>query len=126
MKRERIKIKETETSESFYVRERDRIIRELVDRKARSKLKREQKREQRRLDRLKIEATSAADSYVTRLMNEAAAAQRLANDARAYQAQCWAKLSQYLLDGTRDDGKKPRIRIVEHDDAPARGQQGAR
>ena len=68
--------------------------------------------ETRRLDRLRIEATTPADSYLTRLMNEAATARRLARDAKAYETDCWAKLSRYLLDGTRDDGKKPRIRIV--------------
>jgi hypothetical protein len=125
MKKERVRIQEVapsrHKSRGFrYYRPTD------AERLEQAKL-RAAKQEQRRLDRLKIEATSAADSYVTRLMNEAAAAQRLVKDAKAYEAECWAKLSRYLLDGTRDDGKKPRIRIIiDHDDVPARGQQGAR
>jgi hypothetical protein len=111
------------TSENFLDHEINRIKTELADRKARRKLKREQKR----LDRLKEEASKPADSYLIKLMQEARAAQRLVKDARAYEAECWAKLSRYLLDGTRDDGKKPRVRIIiDHDDVPARGQQGAR
>jgi hypothetical protein len=86
--------------------------------------KKAMQQQERRLDYKKNEAT-AADSYVTRLMNEAAAAQRLVKDAKAYEAECWAKLSRYLADGTRDDGKRPRIRIVDHADVPARGPRAA-
>jgi hypothetical protein len=110
------------TSENFLDHEINRIKTELADREARRKLKREQKR----LDRLKEEASKPADSYLIRLMQEARVARRLAKDATAYEVKCWDKITRYLATGERDDGKKPRIRIVEHDDTAARGQQGAR
>jgi hypothetical protein len=127
MKRVRIEIEENDISESFWVKEHQRIVTELAERKTRRELKKVQKRERLRLERLRAAATTPADSYLTKLMNEAATARRLARDAKAYETEVWGKLSRYLTDGTRDDGKKPRIRIIENDaDAAAQGQQGAR
>jgi hypothetical protein len=126
MKRVRIKIEHENGSASFYARECNRIANELADRKARRELKKAQKRERLRLDRDRIEATTAADSYVTRLMNEARFAQRVTKTAKEFEQETWAKLSRYLIDGIRDDGKRPRIRIVDHNDIPAERQQRAR
>jgi hypothetical protein len=69
---------------------------------------------------------SGADSYFVQCLRNMIISRQIscrAADRRMLQD----RLMRYLETGERDDGKKPRIRIVENDaDVPAQGRQGAR
>jgi hypothetical protein len=68
---------------------------------------------------------TAADSYFIQCLTNMIVSRQI-KAGKVIDRKLQDRLMRYLLDGTRDDGKKPRIRIVEHDDTAARGQQGAR